>query len=363
MIGDAPPFTGWHNEPGYDDEPPPARQLAQPRTWQPVDLGPVLDGTYNPPQPTVGARSDGTGILYPGRQHTIASESEAGKSWFALNIAAAELDRGGAVVYIDFEDDEGGIAGRLLALQVNKTAIRERFSYHRPEAPIFDIVNRSDLAQAVGDLRPTLAVIDGVTEGMVLHGLDPLSNKDAATFGRTLLGWIAQAGPAVASLDHVTKSADGRGRYALGAVHKLNGLNGAAYILEQRVAFGIGIKGKSTVRLAKDRPGQLRRHGLPHTSGMHWFGDLVLDSHDETFAELELVAPTIRSDDWRPTELMRRICEALTKHGDLSQRRIMAAVPGGSEMKRSALDFLILDGYVTEKTPHKLVKPYDGASE
>jgi hypothetical protein len=332
----------------------------QRRTWQPVDLGAVLDGTYAPPQPTVGTRHDGVGLFYPGRQHTIASESEVGKGWLAIAATVTELDRGEAVVYIDFEDDEGGVVGRLLALQVDKTVIRERFSYHRPEEPIFGDVNRGDLAEAIGDLKPTLAVVDGVTEGMVLHGLDPLSNKDVATFGQALPGWIAGEGPAVVSLDHVTKSTEGRGRYAIGAVHKLNGLNGAAYVLESRVSFGIGIKGKTTIRIAKDRPGQLRRHGLPHSSGMHWFGDLVLDSHDETFAELEVTAPAAKSADWRPTELMHRISEALTQHGDLSQRRIIAAVTGGTDTKRAALDYLILDGYVTEKSPHHLIKPYDG---
>jgi hypothetical protein len=196
---------------------------------------------------------------------------------------------------------------------------------------------------------------------MVLHGLDPLSNKDAARFGQALPSWIAGAGPAVVSLDHVTKSTEGRGRYAIGAVHKLNGLNGAAYTLESRIAFGIGLKVKSTIRISKGRPGQLRRHGLPHASGMHWFGDLVLDSHDETFAELEITAPSARDTNWRPTELMHRISDALNKHGDLSQGRLIAAVTGKTEAIRAALDYMILDGYVTEKTPHQLLKPYDGA--
>jgi hypothetical protein len=332
------------------------------RSWQPVDLGPVLDGTWAPPQPTVGARSDGVGLFYPGRQHTIAAESEAGKSWLVLAAAATELDRGESVVYIDFEDDEGGVVGRLLTLQVNRAAIRERFSYHRPEEPIFGDVNRGDFAQAVQDLKPTFCVIDGVTEGMVLHGLDPLSNSDAAKFGQALPGWVANAGPAVVSLDHVTKSAEGRGRYAIGAVHKLNGLNGAAYVLETRHPFGIGIKGVSTLRLAKDRPGQLRRHGLPSKGTMHWYGDLVLDSKDESFAELEIIAPTAKSPDWRPTALMAHIADALAKHGDLSQRRIIAAVQGKTETIRSALDFLILDGYVSESTPHRLLKPFEEAS-
>lgn len=49
-------------------------------TWEPVDLADVLDGTWKPPEPTVGRRSDGVGLFYPGKKHTISSESEAGKT-------------------------------------------------------------------------------------------------------------------------------------------------------------------------------------------------------------------------------------------------------------------------------------------
>lgn len=84
------------------------------RSWQRVDLANVLSGDYTPPKPTVGARSDGVGLFYPGRVHSVASESEAGKTWLALQAAKGELAAGNAVVYIDFEDDEAGVVGRLI---------------------------------------------------------------------------------------------------------------------------------------------------------------------------------------------------------------------------------------------------------
>jgi hypothetical protein len=104
----------------------------QPRTWRPVDLGPILAGTYKPITPDVGARTDGVGMFYPGRCHTIASESEAGKTWMANHATVLELDRGAHVVHIDFEDEVGGSIGRLLALQVDRDVIRDRFHYIRP---------------------------------------------------------------------------------------------------------------------------------------------------------------------------------------------------------------------------------------
>lgn len=329
------------------------------RSWRAVDLGDVLNGTWAAPQPDVGHREDGVGLLYPGKVHTLSSESEGGKTWLALAIALDELASGHHVVYLDFEDDEGGIAGRLLTMGANRDTLAQRFHYVRPEDPLGGGLHRDDLDDLLTTYRPTLAVIDGVTEAMTLHGLSPLDNTDVAKFGRMLPKRLAAAGVASLSLDHVTKAVDGRGRYALGAVHKLNGIDGAALVLENRRPFGVGITGRSSLKIAKDRPGQLRKHALPSAGGMFWLGDLVVTSHAEEFAEVELVTPQDRDPaEYRPTVVMGRIMAALTEHGPLSQRRIRAAVTGKSNTISAALDFLILDGYVSESTPHTILKPY-----
>ncbi len=209
-------------------------------SWQPVDLTAVLDGSYAPPQPTVGRRADGIGLFYRGRVHSIAAESEGLKTWFALVAAATELGRGnGAGLFIDFEDDEGGVVGRLLALGVKPDVIRDRFAYIRPDDPITAIGNRADLTDAIGDLQPALGVVDGVTEAMSLDGLELRDNTDVARFGKLLPRWLADRGPAVTALDHVVKDREGRGRYAIGGVHKLNAVNGAAFVLENRRPFGV----------------------------------------------------------------------------------------------------------------------------
>jgi hypothetical protein len=59
-------------------------------SWRPVDLTSVLDGTWQPPVPSVGRRSDGLGLFYQGKTHTVVSETEAGKTWFALAAAIHE---------------------------------------------------------------------------------------------------------------------------------------------------------------------------------------------------------------------------------------------------------------------------------
>ena len=205
---------------------------------------------------------------------------------------------------------------------------------------------------------PTLAVFDGVTEALAMHSLEMKDNTDIAVFGTLLPKWIASSGPATVALDHVVKDRENRGRYAIGGVHKLNGLNGAAYVLENRTPFTIGTVGRSTVYVSKDRPGQIRRHALPGRENLWWFCDLVMTSHNEAFVEVDLTPPVDKPEDFRPTILMGRIAAALAEHGPLSQRRLMAAAKGNSGSKRDALELLILDGYVSEKTPHELLKPH-----
>lgn len=337
------------------------------RSWRPVDLTTVLDGTYQPLEPTVGLRNDGVGLFYPGRLHTIASESEGGKTWFALHACAMELEQGRAVVYLDFEDDEGGVVGRLLTLGAQPNDIRNRFAYIKPDESFLALGNRQDLADVLGDLCPSLVVLDGVTEAMSLHGLELKDNTDVARFGKMLPRWIADQGPATVALDHVVKDREGRGRYAIGGVHKLNGLNGAAYILENRQPFGVHLTGKSSVYIAKDRPAQLRRHALPGAGGLHWFADLVIDSQSERVAIASLYAPVTKEESgFRPTHIMAKICAELDgKTSGLSKLAIETAIGGKRDAVRLALELLVNEGYVAvtkdgNRLLHVLAKPFGG---
>lgn len=351
--------------PGFGPDGDEVAEPAARRTWRPVDLSAVLGGTYEPPTATVGARDDAVGLFYPGRVHSIASESEGGKTWLGLAAAAIELAAGNGVLYLDFEDDEGGVVGRLLALGADRDAVRTRFAYVRPEEGIGHLGNREDLAGVLAVLRPTLAVLDGVTEAMTLHGLELKDNGDVARFGKMLPRWIADQGPAVVALDHLVKDKDGQGRYAIGGVHKLNGINGAAFLLRNRNPFGIGITGRSGVFIAKDRPGQLRRHAVPSAGGLHWFADLVITSHDETFVEVAIEPPPAGpvSTSFRPTAVMAKVAGILADSPGLSKNAIETMAGGKATVVRTALELLVADGYVTQEKHgqalrHTLVKPF-----
>lgn len=331
--------------------------------WQRIDLGPVLDGTHRPPQATIGRRDDGAGMFYPGRVHSVSGEPEAMKTWFMLATSAAELALGNSVAYIDFEDDEGGITSRLLALGVPAQDIRQRFYYFRPDGPLGD-AGRAALAPY---LQPptTLAVIDGVTEAMGLFGLKPKDDTDVAAFGRLLPRFLASFGPAVSLLDHVNKDRETRGRWSTGSQHKLSGLNGAAYILETIKPLAPGQTGKSRVRVAKDRPGQVRKNALPGKDALAWFADFVVESMPDGSALASIRPPIERDGPYRPTGLMKQIADALTQAPEpLSGRGIEDRVKGNAADRRCALARLIDEGYVKavpgsrNAVLHTLVRPF-----
>jgi hypothetical protein len=88
------------------------------------------------------------------------------------------------------------------------------------------------------------------------------------TFARRLAKRVASApsSPAVVSIDHVPKSSEQRGRYALGSQHKIAGLTGGAYVFEVRRRLSRATVEPVTavveVKVSKDRPGHVRALGL-----------------------------------------------------------------------------------------------------
>ncbi|MFH9413992.1 DnaB-like helicase N-terminal domain-containing protein [Streptomyces rochei] len=349
--------------------------------WTFSDLTPVLDGTHKPQQPVVGARDDGIGLFYPGRVNGIQGESEAGKSWVALISCLVEMNRGNHVAYLDFEDSEAGVVSRLLLIGANPDDIARLFHYVRPGSTPTPVQLRQFIAR-IGDVGPSLIIVDGVTEAMVMLGLELTDNSEVAKFGRMLLRPLADTGAAVVPLDHVVKSTESRGRYALGGVHKLNAVDGVQYMLEAVRPFGINTEGRSRLRIAKDRPAQIRRHALPGgRNPMHWFADLVIRSEGEEFAEAHLYPPVQHNDDPQETAAVKdkaaqeeadikdreaAVLDALAKATEpMSKNALEELIPGRASVTRRALTRLVHAGrVVTEQGPRKAtlhrLPPKDG---
>lgn len=337
-------------------------------TWEAVDLADVLaaiaDGRDLSPPPTLYARADGPCLLYEAKVHAFNGEPESGKSWAAQHACVLTIQSGRNATYIDFEDDEGSVVGRLLALGATAEEIIGHLTYIRPSRP-FGNEAVASLRQAFADLRPDLVVLDGLTEAMANDNLNPLDNIDVAKFFARLPRRIAAMGAAVVIIDHVTKDSESRGRWAIGAQHKLAALNGAAYTFEMLVPFGRDRHGITKITVTKDRPGHVRRFAAGTT-----VAELHLTSNDAgVTADLRATGSAGDDDEpFRPTAIMERISKALEHSPALTIRALRAAVKGRNEYKDLALELLIAEGYVGahkqgQSKYHHSIKPFRGDDE
>jgi hypothetical protein len=202
-------------------------------------------------------RADGEQLLYAGKIHSVAGEPESGKGWFALRCLDERLAAGEHVLYIDFEDEAHTVVGRLLALGVDPERIRSHFHYVRPDEPLSD-AGRAEIERVLIERKPTLAVIDGLTDALAIHGVDLRDNTEVANWMRALPCTLRDGGAAVVINDHVVKDSDSRGRWAIGAQHKLAKVD-VSYHLRVQEPLGRGLTGRVLIRVEKDRPGHVRQ--------------------------------------------------------------------------------------------------------
>lgn len=327
------------------------RDLANPpapSTWAPVNLEPVLAGEHLDPPPTMLTRTDGQPLLYDGAVHTISGESESGKTWLTLIAALQLIQDQQRVVFLDFEDRADRVIGRLLALGATLPQIRDHFAYIRPDRPLDDD-GRAALAPYLADVR--LVILDGVTEAMTMHGYDLNGNADSALFQALLPRWIADHGPAVVMIDHVVKDKEKQDRFALGAQHKLAGIDGVAYIVKMLQPFSRGKRGLARVEIAKDRPGHVREYAHGRTIAEFTLdataSDVVLVAHLMPPGDQSGRAP---GDTFEPTILMEKISRAVQLTPGLSKKAIEEMTNGKATTKRLALELLVTRGYVLAKT-------------
>lgn len=313
-------------------------------SWAPVDLAPVLAGDNLDPPPTLLARTDGPCLLYPERVTLTMGEPEACKGWFVTHACSGVLAEGGIVAYVDFEDSANAIVARLLALGTSPEAIASRLLYVRPDEPLTLKGPSRAAFDSIVAAAPTIAIFDGLTEALALHGLDLLSNTDIATWRKLAPRPLAQTGSAVVEIDHVMKNRENRGRYAIGAQHKLAGAD-VAYALDVIEPFGRGRQGKVKITVAKDRPGHVRAH---QADGGR-IALMVLDSHDDGGVTVTLNPPEHMGEAFRPTYLMERLSRAIEEQPGLSKRGLREAVKGKNPAKDLALEILVAEGYVAAR--------------
>ena len=324
-------------------------------TWAPVDLTPYLDGTHVPEVPTLLLRSDEHALLYPGRVHSLHGESESGKSLVAQVEAVRQLEAGASVLYLDFESDAGAIVGRLLELGADPDTVARHFTYVRPETDPRRFAHEAEALGAVLAQPYALVVIDGVTDALGVFGFKSADNDDLSAFMRSLPRMLAsRTGGAVVLIDHVTKNADTRGRFAIGGQAKMAALDGAAYVVEVIDALGRGLRGAISLRVAKDRPGGVRPHCGPFRKldNTQEAAHIVVDSTADP-GRIDVAVDPPRSgvnpgvEEHRPTRTMQRVWEYVAGAGEgLSLRALEAADLGKRATVRHAVDILVREGYL-----------------
>ncbi len=306
--------------------------------WDFVDLGDILDGTYTAPTPTLAPRSDGQGLIYPGRVHSIAGEPGGGKTWLALHMIADNIRNGGAGALIDYEDTPGACVHRLRLLGLTTQQIALQFTYIRPDGPLITKGGRvatNTLAQLAA-LDVDIVVIDSVGESLAVEGLPPNDDDAVTQWFRRLPRMLARTGAAVIGLDHVTKSKDDRGLWAIGSQRKLAAIDGAAYGVDVKVAPTKTKDGKLTVTCAKDRHGTYQR------------GLLVANVAIDNVADGVTVTLAAPETTFRPTHYMEQVSKFL-EDDELpcaSQRGILSAISGRDGHIKAAIQCLVDEGYV-----------------
>lgn len=341
-----------------NDEQHQAADDAPVSSWTPLDLSPILDGSYVPEEPRLMPRCDGVCLLYPGRVHTFQGESESGKSMVAQAESTRVLTAGGRVVYIDFESDASVVVGRILMMGATREQVAAGLLYLRPGVrPHATLDDRAAYESLLGQ-QFDLAVIDGVTEAASVFGVTSKDNDEITAWNRLFARPLAQrTGAAVIQVDHVTKDSESRGRFAIGAQAKMSALDGAAYVVEVKEPLGRGLRGVVVLRIAKDRPGAIRPNcgQFRKSDRTQEAAQVVVDSTADGVIAVTVEPPSVdgaaAGDAFRPTSVMEQVSGFLERQGsDQSTNQVMKGVGGRESVKKAALDALVDEGFATRYT-------------
>lgn len=335
-------------------------------SWGPVDLRPILDGSYEPEMPTRLARNDGVLLWYPGRVNGLAGPPESGKSWLALEGCRQTMLDGGNVVYIDFEDTAQGIVSRFQSLGLSNDIISARLTYIRPEQS-FGPLEQEELFQALDSARPAVTVVDGVNASMTQLGWDLSSNTDATKFHQIFLQPLTRNGSAVVLADHIPKNGDAN-RYAIGAQAKLAMIDGVQLGVRCVKTFGRGTVGELSVTINKDKLGNVRPHSVKGERGVDLIARITVDARNEP-VKIDIQPPSEKLENTEKNSLniiMIRLSKWLEEHpGEHPTMEIIRCNEGRDKDKRAALGQLRELGYVRlaqrgKGNYYALVRPYGG---
>jgi hypothetical protein len=267
LAGAAIPTGGWRHTPGArlselggaDGDADNGSELGDDESSVWFNFSGVIDGTYTRAVPVYGERGDGQCLFYAGKEHTVYGETESGKDMLLVWLVKESLSRGRSVIWIDWEEGDGGDCGnRLLnaGLDASLLGDEDLFMFATPDSR----GSAMDVMAACVSWCPDIVIHNGVTAAYGVFGWAVKDNDSATAFRSALVRPLLGRGVCTIATDHVTKEAAsvGGSRYAMGGVMKLNVVNGASYLVENVEPIGVGVSGWSNLTLTKDRPGSVR---------------------------------------------------------------------------------------------------------
>jgi len=332
-------------------------------SWYPRPLD--LDGEIDQLVPEFLARVDGHRLFYKGKINAVLGESESGKTWVALLGVKQALDVAERVIYLDFEDSGKGILARLRSMGVENAKFKD-FIYANPDQNL-TLEERMDLVDALSEFQPDWIIVDGVNAAMTLLNLELTSNRDATFFSQQLLRPLAQSGAGVITIDHVPKSKDNRGDYAIGAQAKRADINGSAIAVSVSKPFGRGMTGELNLKVTKDRPGSLREH----SKDAKFAGKVILKSDASGKVMMNIQNPQMGEEGQiKPTHLMEAVSRLLEGASmPLSKSAVIKETTGKTESVMIAIKCLIEENFIEIENGSrnslnlKLLKPYRESKE
>jgi len=285
--------------------------------------------------------------LYLGGVHTITGPPDCGKTTLACWWMLEAIREGRTVLFLDEEGGRELITEKFQALGVQPG---ERIAYIPFPSRSWNAADIMALTQLVVERAPAIIAWDSSAAFLARAGLDENAAADVTRFySQVLIPCARIHGAAVLVIDHDTKNAE-PSRYARGSGAKLAATD-VAYKVELIKAFSKTDDGLSKLIVTKDRRGWLDRHfQLSFTAGC------ILGI---------TMTRTEAGSEFRPTGLMRKVSDLLTRQPGLSGRQIVDRVTGKEQYIRQALAALVDEGFILA-TPgpnrgiyHEIAKPFN----
>ena len=304
------------------------------------DIAAVIAGDWHPPMPTVLTRSDGMGLLYPGRVHSLAGEPGSGKTWIGLLAVAQVIEAGGIAVFIDYEDRLDTQIRRLVAMGVDPARLTpDHFRYLTPTFAVKGGGLPINVLEATAGAH--VAIIDSMGEALAHNLANQNDDGEVAHWMATTARRLADGGAAVLILDHVTKDKEGRGRWAIGSQRKLAAIDGASFMVKVITAASKDREGKLIISVSKDRGGNFQ-HGTNAAE--------VLITPTDTGTDVVMTPPADTGDKFRPTTLMELVSRYLEDRFDpVNRETVKQSVKGNAAWKLNAINALINEGFVRDE--------------